>query len=84
MALQVNVQRVEINLKTLQVKLDNAKAMLEQQFNLLRYMLDLSPETSIVLETIEVNDTFDDAHLLGGVSSSLYELQLLDLQAELI
>lgn len=84
MALQVNVQRVEINLKTLQVKLDNAKAMLEQQFNLLRYMLDLSPETSIVLETIEVNDTFDDDHLLGGVSSSLYELQLLDLQAELI
>ena len=40
MAVEVDVQRVNINLENLQVQYDNAKAMLTQQYNMLKYVMD--------------------------------------------
>lgn len=40
MAMEVDVKRVNINLENQQVQYDNAKAMLTQQLNLLKYIID--------------------------------------------
>ena len=40
MAMEVDVKRVSINLENLKVQYDNAQAMLEQQLNLLKYIID--------------------------------------------
>lgn len=39
MAMEVDVKRVNINLENLKVQYDNAQAMLEQQLNLLKYII---------------------------------------------
>lgn len=84
MALQVDVQRVEINLENLRTQLTNAEAMYEQQLNMLRYMLDLAPETPVLLSTISRNLNCEDGYLLRGLSPDLYELRLLDMQADVL
>ena len=40
MAMEVDVKRVNINLENLKVQHDNAQAMMEQQLNLLKYIID--------------------------------------------
>ena len=37
---EVDVKRVNINLENLKVQYDNAQAMMEQQLNLLKYIID--------------------------------------------
>lgn len=82
MALKVDVQRVDINLENLRTQLTNAEAMYEQQLNLLRYTLDFAPDTPILLSTLKGYIDYDDSYLLRGLSSDLYELQLLNMQSE--
>lgn len=82
MALEVDVQRVSINLENLRTQLTNAKAMYEQQINMLRYMLDLSPDTSILISTLDTTLNPQSNYLIGGLSENLYELQLLRLQKD--
>ncbi len=84
MALEIDVQRVDINLENLRTQLTNAEAMYEQQLNLLRYTLDIAPETPLVLATLGSEKNYDDSHLLRGLSPDLYELQLLDMQSDLL
>ena len=84
MALQIDVQRVEINLENLRVQLDNANSMCEQQRNLLRYTLDVDPDFPILVTRINGNDLLCESRLLVGVSSDLKELQLLNMQSELL
>lgn len=81
MALNVDVQRVDINLENLRTQLTNAEAMYEQQLNLLRYTLDLAPDTPILLSTLKGYMDYDDSYLLRGLSPDLYELQLLNMQS---
>lgn len=83
MVLNVDVSRVSINLENLQIQLNNLDAMYEQQLNMLRYVIDLSPEMEFDLEPIR-EDISSGEHLLAGVSPDLYELKLLDAQEELI
>lgn len=47
MALDVDVKRVNINLENLQVQYDNAQAMLIQQLNMLKYILDYPEEKKL-------------------------------------
>lgn len=84
MALQVDVQRVEINLENLRVQLDNANSMCEQQKNLLRYTLDVAPDFPFSVTRINSNDLLSESRLLIGVSPDLKELQLLNMQSELL
>lgn len=84
MALQVDVQRVSINLENLRTQLTNAQAAYEQQLNLLRYMLDWSPETPVCLSSLDTQIDSESTHLHLGVSSNLYELQLLEMQSDVL
>ena len=81
MALEVDVQRVDINLENLRTQLTNAEAMYEQQLNLLRYTLDFAPDKPILLSTLKGYMDYDDSYLLRGLSPDLYELQLLNMQS---
>ena len=78
MAMEVDVKRVNINLENLQVQYDNAQAMLEQQLNLLKYIIDYPAEKQIAL--VPVNTETITPVALTGLSENLYELQLLQSQ----
>ena len=82
MALEIDVQRVNINLENLRTALTNAEAMYEQQINMLRYMLDLKPETPMLLATLNTELKPQADYLMGGLSDNLYELQLIRLQGD--
>lgn len=81
MAMEVDVKRVNINLENLKVQYDNAQAMLEQQLNLLKYIIDYPAEKEIAL--VPVNTEAITPVALTGLSESLYELQLLQSQRQL-
>lgn len=53
MAMEVDVKRVNINLENLKVQYDNAQAMLEQQLNLLKYIIDYPAEKQIALVPVD-------------------------------
>ena len=50
MALSVDVKRVNVNLENLSVQYDNAKAMLTQQYNMLKYVIDYPADKAIAVE----------------------------------
>ena len=52
MAMEVDVKRVNINLENLQVQHDNAKAMLTQQLNMLKYVIDYPADSDIRLTAV--------------------------------
>lgn len=81
MAMEVDVKRVNINLENLQVQYDNAKSMLVQQLNLLKYVMDYPAEEEIALTP--VNPEQVESVSLTGLRSDLYELQLLEAQEKL-
>ena len=81
MAMEVDVKRVNINLENLKVQYDNAKAMLEQQLNLLKYIIDYPSEKNIALTPVNTDDIMPVS--LTGLSENLYELQLLQSQKQL-
>lgn len=81
MAMEVDVKRVNINLENLQVQYDNAKSMLVQQLNLLKYVMDYPAEEEIALTP--VNPERVESVSLTGLRSDLYELQLLESQKKL-
>lgn len=81
MAMEVDVKRVNINLENLRVQYDNACAMLEQQLNLLKYIIDYPAEEAIALTPVDTENIVPTA--LTGLSENLYELQLLQSQREL-
>ena len=81
MALGVDVKRVNVNLENLSVQYDNAKAMLTQQYNMLKYVIDYPADQDIVVEKANV-ETIDLA-ALTGLNENQYELQLLQTQKTL-
>lgn len=81
MAMEVDVKRVNINLENLKVQYDNAQAMLEQQLNLLKYIIDYPAEKGIALAPVNTDNIIPVA--LTGLSENLYEFQLLQSQKQL-
>lgn len=81
MAMEVDVKRVNINLENLQVQYDNAQAMLAQQLNMLKYVIDYPADSEITLSPVETENITPAE--LTGLSESLYELQLLQSQHKL-
>lgn len=81
MAMEVDVKRVNINLENLKVQYDNACAMLEQQLNLMKYVLDYPADEAIAFTP--VNPEKVQTASLTGLSEDLYELQLIEQQKQL-
>ena len=75
MALEIDLKRINVKIETKDVQLANAKAMLSEQYNMLKYVMDYPAEKDIVVEE-KVVDKVDDAQLTG-LNTNLYELQLL-------
>ena len=75
MALEVDLKRVNVNLENVTVQLDNAKAMLTEQYNMLKYIMDYPFEKNFLVEETAINAI--EAAELAGLSTSLYELQLM-------
>lgn len=81
MAMEVDVKRVNINLENQQVQYDNAKSMLVQQLNLLKYVMDYPADEEITLTSVDTERIQSTS--LTGLRSDLYELQLLQSQEKL-
>ena len=75
MALEIDLKRINVKIETMDVQLANAKAMLSEQYNMLKYVMDYPAEKDIVVAE-KVVDKVDDAQLTG-LNTNLYELQLL-------
>lgn len=81
MAMEVDVKRVNINLENLKVQRDNAEAMLTQQINMLKYVIDYPADKPLALTPVNADNV--EAVELSGLCESLPELQLLQKQGEL-
>lgn len=81
MSMAVDVKRVSINLENLKVQRDNAEAMLTQQINMLKYVIDYPADKTITLTPVDAANV--EAVELTGLYESLPELQLLQKQSEL-
>ena len=79
--LEVDLTRVQINLKSLVAQHDQYVTLYEQQLNLLRFLLDLPPEIPMAVMPMPA-----DVSLLPmeGVSESLPELRLLSSKQDFV
>lgn len=82
MAMEVDVKRVNINLENLQVQYDNAKAMLTQQINMLKYVIDYPEETDIMLAPVDTENIIPVE--MGEFYEGQPELNLLEMQCSLV
>lgn len=76
MSLEVDVKRVNFNIENLTVQRDNAIAMLEQQYTMLKYVIDYPAEKEIKVS--DVNPGQIETVAADGLNTGLYELQLLE------
>ena len=76
MAVEVDVKRVNINIENLSVQRDNATSMLEQQYNMLKYVMDYPADKEIEVTSVNPQETIKAN--LTGMSTNLYELQILE------
>lgn len=81
MAMDIDVKRVRINLDNMKVQYDNVQAMLVQQMNLLKYMMDYPMEKNFALERVQAEKLSHTE--LTGLSENLYEIQMLESQKTL-
>lgn len=81
MAMDIDVKRVRINLDNMKVQYDNAQAMLVQQMNLLKYMMNYPMEKNFALERVQAEKLSHTE--LTGLSENLYEIQMLESQKTL-
>lgn len=81
MAMEVDLKRVDVNLENLRVQRDNAEAMLAQQMNMLKYVIDYPADKDMALTP--VNPDAVETARLDGLCEQLPELQLLRGQGEM-
>jgi len=55
MSMEVDLKRVNINLENLKVQYDNAQAMMKQQLNMLKYIMDYPAEKEFVLTPVNTD-----------------------------
>lgn len=76
MTLEVDVKRVNFNIENLTVQRDNAVAMLEQQYTMLKYIIDYPAEQQ--MRVTEMSPDNIEEVKASGLNTGLYELQLLE------
>ena len=81
MALAVDLKRINVRIESTDVSLANAKAMLREQYNMLKYAMDYPADEDIVVEVKKVDDINMAAQ--SGLNVNLYELQLMRTQEKL-
>lgn len=81
MSLEVDLKRVNLNIENLTVQRDNAAAMLEQQYTMLKYVIDYPADKNI--KVTDVNPNQIENVKADGLNVNLYELQLLQQKKEL-
>lgn len=79
--LEVDLNRARINLQNLKAQQDQFAMLYAQQLNMLRFLLDLSPEEPIEVERMAPEIAPDN---LPGISYSLPELKIAAMQKDLI
>ena len=81
MSLEVDLKRVNLNIENLIVQRDNAAAMLEQQYTMLKYVIDYPADKNIKVTDVDPN--LIETVKADGLNVNLYELQLLQQKKEL-
>ena len=81
MALAVDLKRINVRIESTDVSLANAKAMLREQYNMLKYAMDYPADEDIVVEVKKVDNINMAAQ--SGLNVNLYELQLMRTQEKL-
>lgn len=81
MVMEIDVKRVQINLDNMKVQKDNAEAMLAQQMNLLKYLMDYPAEKDFLFEKMNVDELVSAR--LTGVSEDLPEIRILESKSEM-
>ena len=81
MALAVDLKRINVRIESTDVSLANAKAMLREQYNMLKYAMDYPDDEEIIAEVKRVDDI--DMASQTGLNTNLYELQLMRTQEKL-
>ena len=79
MVVEVDLKRVTINLENLRAQYDNAKAVLEQQLNTLKYVIDYPFDQAIALSPIDADKVYTTE--LSGLSENLWEFRQLNQQS---
>ena len=81
MALAVDLKRINVRIESTDVSLANAKAMLREQYNMLKYALDYPADEDIQVDVKRVDDI--EMASQTGLNTNLYELQLMRTQEKL-
>ena len=81
MALAVDLKRINVRIESTDVSLANAKAMLRERYNMLKYALDYPADEDIQVEVKRVDDI--EMASQTGLNTNLYELQLMRTQEKL-
>lgn len=81
MALEVDVKRISVQLQSTRIQAANAKAMLVEQFNMLKYILDYPADKDIDIVDMKVEEM--EVAQMSGLDTQLYELQLLEQKIKL-
>ena len=81
MALAVDLKRINVRIESTDVSLANAKAMLREQYNMLKYAMDYPADEDIVVDVKKVDDI--NMAVQSGLNVNLYELQLMRTQEKL-
>lgn len=79
--LEVDLNRVRINLEDLKAQQDRFSTLYAQQTNMLRFLLDLSPDTPLEVEAMTGDVELSQA---SGLSDGLPELRLAGMRKTLI
>ena len=78
-AMEVDVNRVDVNLENMKVQLINTQSVYEQQLNLLKYIMGISMETVLIVERPNI-DVEKATVLDQGLSDYLFEFKILEAQ----
>lgn len=79
--LEVDLNRVRINLEDLKAQQDRFSTLYAQQINMLRFLLDLSPDTPLEVEAMTGDVELSQA---SGLSDGLPELRLAGMRKTLV
>lgn len=78
--LEVDLDRAKINLQNLKAQQGQFTTLYAQQINMLRFLLDISPETPV---DVEIMSGDIELAATSGISNNLPELRLASMQKEL-
>lgn len=80
-AMEVDVNRVDVNLENVKVQLANTQSIYEQQQNLLKYIMGIPAEISFSVERPNMNGE-KGMRTHQGLSEDLYELKMVEAQQQ--